>query len=81
MRGSIRGRFWFEASVAALAASLSVLTLVWRDWVEGVFGVDPDRHSGSLEWAIVAALVVAALLAGAAARLEWLRPLLADGAG
>jgi hypothetical protein len=36
-----------------------VLTFVWRDWIEAVFRVDPDRHSGALEWAIVAVLFTA----------------------
>ena len=81
MRGRVRVRFWFEVSVAASAGFLAALTLVWRDWIEGVFGVDPDRHTGSLESVIVAALVVAAMLAGSAARLEWRRPLLSAGAG
>ena len=81
MRDRVRVRFWFDVSIAALAGFLSVLTVAWRDWIEGVFGVDPDRHSGSLEWAIVAALVVAALLAASAARLEWRRPMLTADTG
>jgi hypothetical protein len=36
-----------------------VLTFAWRDWIEAIFRVDPDRHSGALEWAIVAVLLAA----------------------
>ena len=50
-----------EALVAIVLAFLSVLTLVWPEWIEGVFGVDPDGGSGAVEAAIV---VVLALVAG-----------------
>jgi hypothetical protein len=57
--------------LAALSGVLASATVVWRDWIEVVFGVDPDRHSGALEWAIVAALVVGALGCGVLARSAW----------
>jgi hypothetical protein len=41
-----------EAGLALASASLFVLTLAWPDWIERAFGVDPDRHSGVLEWAL-----------------------------
>jgi hypothetical protein len=44
-------------------------------------GFDPDRHSGSLEWAIVAGLLLACVVAGLAARGEWRRPRAALAAG
>jgi hypothetical protein len=67
----VRRGFWTEAVLAALSGVLAFTTVVWRDWIEVVFGVDPDRHSGALEWAIVAALVVAALGFGGLARSAW----------
>jgi hypothetical protein len=39
---------------------LGVATLVWNDWIELLFKVDPDAGDGSLEKAIVAVLVAAA---------------------
>ena len=72
-----RTRFWLEAGAAATTAFLAVLTLITREWIEAVFGVDPDRHSGSLEWTMVAAFFLLTLLFGALARAEARRPLLA----
>jgi hypothetical protein len=50
-------RIRLESALAIASGTLCVLTFVWRDWIEAVFRVDPDRHSGALEWAIVAVLV------------------------
>ena len=52
-----RVRVWSESALACLAALLALTTLLWRDWIEIVFHVDPDRGSGTLEWAIVGACV------------------------
>ena len=70
----VRTRFWFEAILAALTTGLFILTLLSRNWIEIVFGVDPDESSGSLEWLIVAALLVVSIVLIAMARAEWRRP-------
>ncbi len=74
MHAPVRGRFWLEALLASLCGLLAVLTLFWRDWIEALTGFDPDHHNGAFEWAIVAALAVAAIVAGLVARAEWRRP-------
>jgi hypothetical protein len=64
--GAVRTRFWIEAALSVVAAGALVLTLFVPDWIELVFQVDPDDHSGFLEWMIgVGALVTlgASLLA------------------
>jgi hypothetical protein len=66
-----RARFWVEAGMASLTGSLAVLTLVWRDWIEGVFGFDPDHHNGSFEWGLVAVCLVATVALASLARREW----------
>jgi hypothetical protein len=50
-----------------------VLTLFWRDWIEVVFGVDPDGRSGALEFVIAAALLLGAAASAVLARAEWRR--------
>ncbi len=44
--------------VIVLAA---VLTAIVPEWIETVFGIDPDGGSGAVEWLIVAALACLAL--------------------
>jgi len=58
---NLRWRLWLEAGLAAGAGVLGVLTLFWHDWIEAVFGVDPDHGNGSLEWIVAFALLAIAL--------------------
>jgi hypothetical protein len=69
----MRTKFWIETTLAAVSGFLCVLTLFWRDWIEAILPVDPDRHSGALEWVIVAALVIATAVFSVRARAEWRR--------
>jgi hypothetical protein len=76
MRRVPRRRFWVEAAVGGLSVVLLVLTIFVPDWIEATFRVDPDQHSGSLEWAISAALLGTTLVSSLLARREWRRPAL-----
>ncbi len=71
MRNALRRRFWLETGLAIVTGILFVITLVQRDWIEVVFGVDPDRRSGALEWLVVGALLVATITLFLLASYEW----------
>jgi divalent metal cation (Fe/Co/Zn/Cd) transporter len=65
--------FRIESALAGAAAALGAVTIFWRDWIEWIFGADPDQHSGSVEWLIVGALLFSALALAALACTEWRR--------
>jgi hypothetical protein len=70
----LRRRFWVEAFIAVAAALALVLTLSRPEWIEEVFGVEPDAGSGWAEWLITAGLFAAALGSSVLGALEWRRP-------
>ena len=72
MAGSLRRRYLFlaETVLAVLTGVLGLVTAVWPDWIEIVFGVEPDQGSGALEWGLVVALFAASAVCGLLARAE-----------
>jgi hypothetical protein len=75
MTNQLRQRFWIEVALASVSAALFVLTLLWKDWIELVFRIDPDAGSGAVEWSIVALTLALTIAFSVAARLEWRRGL------
>jgi hypothetical protein len=73
MRRTLRGRFWAELVLSSTSTLLLALTLIWRDWIEIAFGVDPDRNNGSAEWALVVGFALITVLTSADAWREWRR--------
>ena len=71
MSGTLRARFWLEATLAILASTLFVLTLPTPDWIERSLSVELDGGSGALEWAVSAALLAMAVASTALGRAEW----------
>jgi hypothetical protein len=65
-----RTRARLETVLAVISGALAAVTLLSRDWLE-VFGWEPDGGNGLLEWVVVAALAVSAVLLGLAARTHW----------
>jgi len=74
MDNRLRRRFWVEAALGLASALLCLVTLVWHDWIEIVFHLDPDQGSGAVEWLIVALSLAITVTAVALARQEWRRP-------
>jgi hypothetical protein len=77
MPSGLRYRFWLEFGLSLITGTLAIVTLFWHDWIETVFGADPDSGNGSAEWLVVfiALLITVALVVGA--RHEWRRAQLA----
>ena len=73
MRNALRRHFWLETGLAIVTSILLVLTLAQRDWIEFVFGVDPDQGNGTLEWLIVGALLLVTITLFTLASYEWRR--------
>lgn len=73
MRNVLRWRFWLETGMAIVSSLLFVITLLQRDWLEIVLGIDPDQSNGSLEWLIVGALLVVSITLFTLASYEWRR--------
>jgi hypothetical protein len=66
-------RFWVEVAMAMTSGLAMVLTIAWRDWIEIIFRVDPDDHSGSLESLVVVLCAVSTVTFIVLARQEWRR--------
>jgi hypothetical protein len=70
----IRKRFWLQAGLSSVSGLLFAVTLLWHEWIELVFHVDPDNGNGSLEWLLVGILLGATISFGGLAVGERLRP-------
>jgi heme/copper-type cytochrome/quinol oxidase subunit 3 len=66
-------RLALETAFAVIFAAIFVATMFWPDWIELVFGADPDEGNGQFEWAIVAISGLLAIASIIAARMEWRR--------
>jgi nitrate reductase gamma subunit len=59
-----RVRVWLEGIGALVALFLAALTVLVPDWLEATVGVDPDRHSGAMEWLVAAGFAAVAAVLG-----------------
>ncbi len=77
MKKQVRWFFWLEMSLASITGILFVITLIWRDWAEIIFNIDPDQGNGSFEWMIVGGLLLVTLVLFSLAGYEWRKARLA----
>jgi hypothetical protein len=70
---ALRPQFYAELVLGAATLIVFGVTLVWNDWIEIVFKVDPDSGNGSLEFAICTVLLAATVSSWWLARAEWRR--------
>jgi hypothetical protein len=73
MKQELGPLFWIEALLSLGNAVLLVMTVLWKDWIEIVFNVDPDAGSGAVEWGIVAVTLLLTIAFFVLARREWRR--------
>lgn len=71
----LSAKVWFRLEVALAGLSLLALaaTLVWANWIELLFGVEPDGGGGGLERIVGLSLTAAtAIVMAALAVRNWL---------
>jgi hypothetical protein len=66
-------RFLAAAASTLATLVLAVVTLVWQNWIEIVFRVDPDHGNGSFERWVVGVAAVLCLTSLLLASREWKR--------
>ena len=76
---NLRLRMWIEAALALVASVLTVVTLVWPDWIELLFDESPDGGDGSAERAFALGWILAAVVFAWLARQDWRRLAAAPG--
>src|SRR5258707_1009630 len=79
MKRHLTPAFSIELALAAVSVFLAIITVLWPDWIELVFNVDPDLGNGSLERAIVGLAFVLTIVFVALARREWRRAAASSG--
>ena len=71
MQKRLSFKFWIGSGAAISSGILGILTIVSQEWIEALFGIDPDGGSGLLEWLIVVVLLAIAAACSLVARHEW----------
>jgi hypothetical protein len=66
-----KARAWIVTALSLVTLVLLVATAVEPDWIEEVFGVEPDAGSGSAEVLVTGAFAVLTVLLGVRAALSW----------
>ena len=80
MKSRLPLRFWIESVLGTASAVVLATTLAWPDWIERIFGLEPDGGDGSVEWGWAIALAVGTLVCFADAGRTWWRTTRASAA-
>lgn len=67
----IRARFLTGAAVPAAISFMAVLTAIRHNWIELLFGIDPDAGNGALEWTFVLVPALIAVASAVVAYRKW----------
>lgn len=73
MTRSLTPVFWSELALSIASAASLALTALWPQWIELLFGFDPDGGNGSDEWGITLSLMAATATLIALTGREWRR--------
>jgi hypothetical protein len=60
-----------EAGLATIAATLTILTVLWPTWIESLTGLEPDGGNGEAEWWLAFAFAAIAALSVLLARRDY----------
>lgn len=71
MTYGLRWRFYVEAGAGAITMALFLATLLYPEWIEALFRIDPDNASGWLERLMVGGLLVMTIAMLSLVRREW----------
>ncbi len=71
MTNILRHRFYLQIGFGIAAFLLFAITLIWNDWIEMVFNIDPDQNSGFVEWSIMGIALAVAVGLFMLAYYEW----------
>lgn len=71
MTYGMRWRFYVEVGAGVITTALFLATLLYPDWIETLFRIDPDNASGWLERLVVGGLLVMTIALLSLARREW----------
>jgi hypothetical protein len=71
MTNGVRWRFYVEAGAGVITTALFLATLLYPEWIEALFRIDPDNASGWLERLVVGGLLVMTIALLSLARREW----------